>query len=148
MVAIADEFLEDAGDKGEGFGVVKAHAAGESALGEGAGLGDEELVDLEIMVSRWRFDIGEVDCCCTSFGANCMITRETRRLDFLRAWAALTLEKRLKTLRDGEVSRHLLYACMKYSGVIGSGHITDKEIRNQQSCPLPHFRCKCTIVSF
>jgi hypothetical protein len=36
---------------------------------------------------------------------------------------------------------------MKYSGVVGSGHITDKEIRNQKSCPLPHFRCEYTIVS-
>jgi hypothetical protein len=53
MRAIADEFVENAGYKGEGFGVVQAHAAGESTLGEGPGLCDEELVDLEIMVSRW-----------------------------------------------------------------------------------------------
>ena len=88
--AITDEFVENTGYKSEGFGVVQAYAAGESTLGEGAGLCDEELVDLEIMVSRWRFWVGKVDCCCTSFGANCMITQETRRLDFLGAWAALT----------------------------------------------------------
>ena len=46
MRAIADEFMEHIGDEGEGFGMVQAHAAGESALGEGAGLCDEELVDL------------------------------------------------------------------------------------------------------
>lgn len=57
MRAITDELLEDAGNEGEGFGVVQAHAAGEAALGEGAGLGDEELVDLEIMMSRWRFGV-------------------------------------------------------------------------------------------
>ena len=61
MRAIADKFMENAGDEGEGFGVVQAHAASESALGEGAGLCDEELVDLEIMISRWRFGIGKVD---------------------------------------------------------------------------------------
>ena len=47
MRAIADEFMENAGDKSKGFGMVQAHAAGKSALGEGAGLGDEELVDLQ-----------------------------------------------------------------------------------------------------
>ena len=46
MRAIADEFMENAGDKSKGFGMVQAHAAGKSALGEGAGLCDEELVDL------------------------------------------------------------------------------------------------------
>ena len=46
MRAIADEFMKNAGYKGESFGVVQAYAASESALGEGAGLGDEELVDL------------------------------------------------------------------------------------------------------
>jgi hypothetical protein len=61
MRAIADEFVENAGYESEGFGVVEAHAAGESALGEGAGLCDEELVDLWIMVSRWRFVVGKVD---------------------------------------------------------------------------------------
>ena len=44
--AITDEFLQDAGDQGEGFGVVEADTSCETALGEGAGLGDEELVDL------------------------------------------------------------------------------------------------------
>ena len=61
MRAIANEFVEDAGDEGESFGVVQAHAAGESALGEGAGLCDEELVDLCIMMSRWRFEVRKVN---------------------------------------------------------------------------------------
>ena len=47
VVAIADEFLQDAGDQSEGFGVVEADTSCETALGEGAGLGDEELVDLQ-----------------------------------------------------------------------------------------------------
>jgi hypothetical protein len=46
VVAIADEFLQDACDQGESFGVVEADTSCETALGEGAGLGDEELVDL------------------------------------------------------------------------------------------------------
>lgn len=46
VFAIADEFVQGAGDEGEGFGVVEADAAGETALGEEAGLGDDELVDL------------------------------------------------------------------------------------------------------
>jgi hypothetical protein len=46
MGAIADEFLENAGDEGESFGVVQAHTTGKSPLREGAGLCDEELVDL------------------------------------------------------------------------------------------------------
>jgi hypothetical protein len=46
VVAIANEFLQDAGDQGEGFGVVETDASSETALGEGAGLGYEELVDL------------------------------------------------------------------------------------------------------
>lgn len=54
MVAIADEFLQDAGDQGEGFSVVKADTSCETTLGEGAGLGDEELVDL----SWW----GRIEC--------------------------------------------------------------------------------------
>ena len=54
VVAIADEFLQDAGDQGEGFGVVEADTSCETALGEGAGLGDEELVDL----SWW----GRIEC--------------------------------------------------------------------------------------
>lgn len=46
MRAIAYEFMKNIGDEGEGFGMIQAHAAGKSALGEGAGLCDEELVDL------------------------------------------------------------------------------------------------------
>ena len=61
MRAIADEFVEDAGDEGEGFSVVEAYAASESALGESAGLCDEELVDLYIIMSRWRFEVGKLD---------------------------------------------------------------------------------------
>jgi hypothetical protein len=61
MRAIANEFVKNAGDKSKGFGMVQAHAAGKSALGEGAGLCDEELVDLQIMMSRWRFVVGKVD---------------------------------------------------------------------------------------
>ena len=61
MRAIANEFIKNAGDESESFGVVQAHAAGKSALGEGAGLCDEELVDLQIMMSRWRFGFGKVD---------------------------------------------------------------------------------------
>ena len=39
VLAIADEFVQDAGDEGEGFGVVEADAAGETTLGESADLG-------------------------------------------------------------------------------------------------------------
>jgi hypothetical protein len=46
MRAIADEFVKNTGDESKGFGMVQAHAASKSALGEGAGLCDEELVDL------------------------------------------------------------------------------------------------------
>ena len=46
VVAIADQFMQDIGDEGEGFGVVQAHTAGEAFLGEEAGLGDDEFVDL------------------------------------------------------------------------------------------------------
>jgi len=46
VVSIADEFLQDAGDECECFSVVEADTSCETALGEGAGLGDEELVDL------------------------------------------------------------------------------------------------------
>lgn len=77
MGAIADEFMKNAGDKSKGFGVVQAYTAGKSALGEGAGLCDEELVDLWFMMSMWNFEVKKVDrgdCCCTSFGANCMVT--------------------------------------------------------------------------
>lgn len=38
--------MEDVGDEREGFGVVEAYAAGETALGEEAELADDELVDL------------------------------------------------------------------------------------------------------
>ncbi|KAK0300374.1 hypothetical protein LTR01_009286, partial [Friedmanniomyces endolithicus] len=44
--AIADELVQDAGDEGEGFGVVEAEAPREAALGEGANLGYEEFIDL------------------------------------------------------------------------------------------------------
>ena len=75
--AIADEFVENAGNQSKGFGMVQAHTTGKSALGEGAGLCDEELVDLWFMMSMWNFEVKKVDrgdCCCTSFGANCMVT--------------------------------------------------------------------------
>lgn len=52
VVAIADQFVEDAGDQGESFGVVEADAAGEAALSELPGLGDEELVNLETPCQR------------------------------------------------------------------------------------------------
>jgi hypothetical protein len=42
--SIADELVQDAGDQGEGFGAVEAHAAGEAALGEGAQVRDGEFV--------------------------------------------------------------------------------------------------------
>lgn len=77
MGAIADEFMKNAGDKSKGFGVVQAYTAGKSALGKGAGLCDEELVDLWFMMSMWNFEVEKVDrgdWCCTSFGANCMVT--------------------------------------------------------------------------
>lgn len=47
--AIADEFVQDAGDEGQRFGVVESHAAGEAALGEVAEGGDEEFVDLAVL---------------------------------------------------------------------------------------------------
>lgn len=48
MGAIADELVQDAGDQGEGFGVVEADAAGQAALGEEARLRYEEFVDLVV----------------------------------------------------------------------------------------------------
>jgi hypothetical protein len=38
--------VQDAGDQREGFDPVEAHAAGETALGEEAQVGDCELVEL------------------------------------------------------------------------------------------------------
>jgi hypothetical protein len=42
--AISDELVQDAGDQGERFDAVEAHAAGEAALGEEAQVGDGELI--------------------------------------------------------------------------------------------------------
>lgn len=60
MRAIADKFMKNAGNQSKGFGMVQAHTTGKSALGEGAGLCDEELVDLWTMFSRWKFSIEKV----------------------------------------------------------------------------------------
>jgi hypothetical protein len=46
VAAIADEFVQHAGDQGEGLGPVEAHAAREPSLGEEAQVGDCELVEL------------------------------------------------------------------------------------------------------
>lgn len=46
MFAIADELVEHGSNECERFGVVEADTAGEAALGEGAELADEELVEL------------------------------------------------------------------------------------------------------
>lgn len=44
--AIADELVQDGGEEGHGFGMVEAEAAGETALSEGAQVGEGEFVDL------------------------------------------------------------------------------------------------------
>lgn len=51
VVAISNELVEDAGDKGEGFGVVESDAASQTALSELTRLCDQELVDLCMGVS-------------------------------------------------------------------------------------------------
>lgn len=46
MISIADQFVQNASDEGEGFGMIEADTAGEAALGELADLGDEEFIYL------------------------------------------------------------------------------------------------------
>jgi hypothetical protein len=50
VVAIADEFVQDAGYQCQCFGVVESDTAGEAALGELACGGDEEFVDLGVAI--------------------------------------------------------------------------------------------------
>ncbi|KAK0933243.1 hypothetical protein LTR29_015209, partial [Friedmanniomyces endolithicus] len=76
--AIADELVQDAGDEGEGFGVVEAEAAGEAALGEGADLGYQEFVDL--VVAGWGVSMLGVEgagggdgVSLTSLGDSCIV---------------------------------------------------------------------------
>jgi hypothetical protein len=49
VVAISDQFVEDGRDNGKGFGVVESNTAGETALGEGAKLADDQLVELLLL---------------------------------------------------------------------------------------------------
>lgn len=58
MGAIANEFVQNAGNEGEGFGVVQADTAGQAALSELAELGDDKLVELRAYKSV------EVDLSC------------------------------------------------------------------------------------
>ena len=74
MVAIPDQFVQDAGDEGECLCVVEAHAAGEALLGEEAGLRYDELVDLVRSVGLRAVDECLGRCGLTSLGANCMLT--------------------------------------------------------------------------
>jgi hypothetical protein len=75
VFAIADEFVEDGGDKGEGFGVVESDTACEPALCEEAGLGDNELIDLirTVVSGVEREEVKRPLQDLTSFGANCIV---------------------------------------------------------------------------
>jgi len=59
MLAIADQLVQNAGDKGERFGVVEAHTAGQPLLGLKAHLADDELVELNWVSAlyswSWKF---------------------------------------------------------------------------------------------
>lgn len=81
VLSIANEFLENAGDKAESFAAIKSYTARKSSLGEETGLGDDQLIYLLCgeMLEGLAVLEGTVrmlviwTCLHTSLGTNCMI---------------------------------------------------------------------------
>lgn len=72
VCAIADEFVQDGSDQGEGFSVVEANSTCKAALGESAGLGYEEFVDLVWGKGQRGIPWEDGVVGCTSFGDRCI----------------------------------------------------------------------------
>ena len=62
MIAIADEFVQDAGYQGQGFGMIESYTAGQAALGELACGRDEKFVDLRCAIVSQEFIGVRIGC--------------------------------------------------------------------------------------
>jgi hypothetical protein len=108
VVAIANEFVQDCRYECECFGMVQFDTASETSLGEEAGLGKEEFVDLQLPVS---IVFVRVLYSLTSLGAKCILKPVRVALEL--AWKPLSNRINTNTKKCLEaLFKPLIRACL------------------------------------